>query len=82
MKEEILATAVKMRSGMEFLHWSIKTVAKNGGIGIQGRSFFIALNEGWIALTPFFLIFSELQSYERLSSYWRIVVCSFTLVES
>ena len=39
MKEEILATEVEMRPGMEVPPWPIKTVAKNGGIVIQGRSF-------------------------------------------
>ena len=39
VKEEILATAVEMSSGVEVPHWSIKTVAKNGEIGIQGRNF-------------------------------------------
>ena len=39
MKEEILATAVEMRSGMEVPPALIKTVAKNGGIGIQGQHF-------------------------------------------
>ena len=38
MKEEILETAVEMRSGMEVPPWSINTVANNGGIGIQGRN--------------------------------------------
>ena len=28
-----------MRSGLEVPPWLIKTVAKNGGIGIQGRNF-------------------------------------------
>ena len=39
MKEEFLATSVEMRSGMEVPPWSIKTVDKNGDIGIQGRHF-------------------------------------------
>ena len=39
VKEEILETTVEMRSGMEVPPWSINTVAKNGGIGIQGRNF-------------------------------------------
>ena len=57
-------------------------VAAEASASVDDAERIIALKEGWIALTPFFLIFSELRSSARLFSCWRILICLLTLVAS
>ena len=55
-------------------------VVAGASASVDDAARIIALKEGWIALNPFFLLFSEYRSSARLLSCCRIVVCLLTLV--